>query len=150
MKTAYLAFAIILAFSTATLSTGADAQAEKAPATTQQQPAQEAVPAKDAAQTPPAAAKEFTDVQIQSYATSALEIGDLITKMQPEIEKASTQEQRDDLVSKLNGGMMEIVNKNGGITVADYNAMSDQVRNDQGLADKIIAAMKAKKEAAQP
>lgn len=99
--------------------------------------------------TPPpvaAAKQEFTQSQIDAYAASALLIGNIISEMQPQIEAAANKADQDQLIAALNDRMMKTVIETGGISVDEYNAISDQVRSDQALADKIITAMKLKKD----
>lgn len=101
-------------------------------------------PAPAAAQSQSAEAASFSDQQLESFAVAAIEVRDIRNRYVPQIKKAGSQEEKQQLAQKAQSEMQSAVESTPGISVADYNAIIQAASQDKELAQKVNGIIKAK------
>ncbi len=86
----------------------------------------------------PAAAqdRQFSDRQIQGFAAAAEEISQIANRMQQRINETEDPEQAQQIRNDANQEMVHAVRRTG-LDVETYNEISEAIRNDAQLAERI-------------
>ncbi len=85
---------------------------------------------------------ELTDEQVTDFITAARGINELIAEVQPELEAASSDAERQSIQQDARLQMAEIVTETG-LTVVEYNSIANAARTDDGIATRIRNAAMA-------
>lgn len=101
-----------------------------------------AAQAQDTTPVPPQAqeqiqAAEITETQLNAYSESAVKVSTIHQEMAPKIQAAETEQQKKEIFSSMQEQMIDAVRGTDGITVTEYNLISQAARQDQNLAQKI-------------
>jgi hypothetical protein len=102
---------------------------QQQPATQQQQP-----PAQQ--QQPPAQQAEFSQDQLESFASAVLEVQEIRSKWQAQLQGAENAEKAQELQAQAGAEMVSAVEEKG-LTVETYNAIATAARDNPALADRI-------------
>ena len=89
----------------------------------------------------PAQQPEFSQGQIEAFASAALQLRDIRAKWQPRMEEAGSAEKAQELQAQANAEMESAV-KDKGMTVETYNAIVIAARDDPELAELIVRTVK--------
>lgn len=85
---------------------------------------------------------EITNAKIDAFAETAIEVISIQQEMVPQIKAASEDTQKKDLFQDMQKQMMDVVEESDDITVAEYNAISQEAMNNPNLANKIETKIK--------
>lgn len=82
----------------------------------------------------------FEDQTLQAYAVAAVEVRDLQQEWIPRIQNAATSEEKQQLRDEATGQMVQAI-QDEGLTVEEYNAITDAARQDPQLLRRIQGYM---------
>jgi hypothetical protein len=126
-----IGMAVALARGGAPLAQEYQAQAQRPP--TQQPPAQQ----------PPAQQPEFSQNQLKSFASAALQVQELRSKWQAKMQEAGSAEAASALQEQANTEIVQAVG-DAGLTVESYNTIATAARDNPDLANRIASLMQQK------
>lgn len=129
MKIRFTVLAISAVFAAAlTLGVAPLVQAQDTKTPQQQPPAQQ--------QQPPAQQAEFSQDQLESFASAVLEVQEIRSKWQAQLQGAENAEKAQELQAQAGAEMVSAVEEKG-LTVETYNAIATAARDNPALADRI-------------
>lgn len=88
------------------------------------------------------AAPSFSDEQLRSYAEAALKVHEIGTEYHPQIERAQSDQDADQLRAAANEAMIEAV-RDQGLTVEEYNQIFTASQTDPEVRSAVEAHMRA-------
>ncbi len=89
---------------------------------------------------PAAAVEQPTDEELRTFASAALEVREIGAEWQPKITEAGSEEQAAEIQTQARDEMVEAVEQKG-LSVERYNEITQQVRSNPELAEKVTAYM---------
>ena len=89
----------------------------------------------------PAQQPEFSQGQIEAFASAALQLRDIRVKWQSRMEEAGSAEKAQEFQTQANAEMESAVEEKG-LTVETYNAIVVAARDNPELADRIVRTVK--------
>jgi hypothetical protein len=105
--------------------------------TPQQPPAQQQQqPPAQQQQMPPAQQAEFSQSQLESFASAVLEVQEIRSKWQTQLQGTENAEKAQELQAQAGAEMVSAVEEKG-LTVETYNAIATAARDNPALADRI-------------
>jgi hypothetical protein len=96
-------------------------------------------------QPPPAQQTEFSQGQIEAFASAALQIRDIRTKWQSQMQGADNADKVKEFQEQASTEMKNAVEKKG-LTVETYNAIVAAAQSNPELADRIVRTVKLMEE----
>ena len=124
-----LAIAAVFA-SALTLGVAPPLQAQDTKTPPQQPPAQQQP------QQPPAQQPEFSQSQLESFASAVLKVQEIRSKWQAQLQGTENAEKAQQLQAQAGAEMVSAVEEKG-LTVETYNAIATAARDNPALADRI-------------
>lgn len=97
---------------------------------------QQPPPAQQPQQPPPAQQPEFSQSQLESFASAVLEVQEIRSKWQTQLQGAENAEKAQELQAQAGAEMVSAVEEKG-LTVETYNAIATAARDNPALADRI-------------
>jgi Domain of unknown function (DUF4168) len=85
---------------------------------------------------PPSQPPEFSQSQLESFASAVLEVQAIRSKWQAQLQGAENAEKAQELQTQAGAEMVSAVEKKG-LTVETYNAIATAARDNPALADQI-------------
>lgn len=134
-KTAVLAGAALII--TATSAPPAQAAEQTSATPTQTEQAQPAPPIK------------VDQAKIDAYAESVVKVEQIREDMIPGIQAMENKEEQAQMMQNMQSKMLSAVQETEGITLAEYNAISMEVRDNKPLADQVLKAVIKEREETQ-
>jgi hypothetical protein len=86
--------------------------------------------------TPSMQQTEFSQSELESFATATLKVRDIRSKWQSQMQSADNADKAKELQSQANVEMVNAVEANG-LTVETYNAIATAARSNPELANRI-------------
>lgn len=86
---------------------------------------------------------DFTDEQLNAYSQSAMKVSKIHAEMAPQIQAAESKEQKKQIFGTMQQQMIEAVKNTEGISVSEYNMISQAARQDEKLAGQISSKIKS-------
>lgn len=90
-----------------------------------------------------AQAESFGEQKLQSFAMAAIEVGKIRDDYVARIQQTDDGEERKRLAREANSKMISAVRAAPGISVEEYNAISQAASEDAALTDKINGMIEA-------
>ncbi|HEY9549468.1 MAG TPA: DUF4168 domain-containing protein [Kiloniellaceae bacterium] len=115
----------------------ASAQATPALQNTPLQPAPAAVQLAQAMGTP---AEAYSEQQLQAYAAAVMKVQEIDRAWQPKIGQAQTQEEAEAMTTEATNEMIGEI-EGQGLSVEEYNAITQAAEQDQQLYDRIMTLL---------
>jgi hypothetical protein len=94
-------------------------------------------------QQPPAQQPEFSQNQLKSFASAALQVQELRSKWQAKMQEAGSAEAASALQEQANTEIVQAVG-DAGLTVESYNTIATAARDNPDLANRIASLMQQK------
>ena len=85
---------------------------------------------------PPMQQTEFSQNQLESFASATLKVRDIRSKWQSQMQSADSDEKAKEFQTQANVEMVNAVESNG-LTVETYNAIATAARSNPDLANRI-------------
>jgi hypothetical protein len=89
----------------------------------------------------PTQQSEFSQSQLESFASAALKVQAIRTKWRSQVQEAGSTEKAQELQAQAGAEMVQAVEEKG-LTVETYNAIAVAARSNPVLADRIGELMK--------
>jgi hypothetical protein len=129
MKIRFTVLAIAAVFASALiLGVAPPLQAQDTKTPQQPPPAQQ--------QQPPAQQSEFSQNQLESFASAVLKVQEIRSKWQAQLQGAGNAEKAQELQAQAGAEMVSAVEEKG-LTVETYNAIATAARDNPELAERI-------------
>lgn len=80
---------------------------------------------------------QFEEAKLESFVTAAISVNQLIDEWTPRINEAQDEAQATALRDQANAELAAAIEQTNGITVDEYRAISQAVRNDPQLAEQV-------------
>lgn len=87
-------------------------------------------------QPPPAQQAEFSQGQLESFASAVLEVQEIRSKWQAQLQGTENAEKAQEFQAQAGAEMVSAVEEKG-LTVETYNAIATAARDNPALADRI-------------
>ena len=81
---------------------------------------------------------QISDAKLQSFIVAAMKVGGLVDQWMPRIEAAKTPEEKAQLKQTANGELVQAIQSNGDMTVAEYQQIGQRAEGDKALQDRIV------------
>lgn len=82
----------------------------------------------------------FSEVQLESYANAVVKIQEIDRAWQPRIDQAQNKEEAEQLTTQATDAMVGEIQAQG-LTVQEYNAITQAAENDERLYDRIVTLL---------
>jgi Domain of unknown function (DUF4168) len=86
---------------------------------------------------------QISDAKLQSFIVAAMKVGGLVDQWTPRIEAAKTAEEKAQLKQTANGELVQAIQSNGDMTVAEYQQIGQRAEGDKALQDRILKILQA-------
>jgi hypothetical protein len=86
---------------------------------------------------------QISDAKLQSFIVAAMKVGGLVDQWMPRIEAAKTAEEKAQLKQTANGELVQAIQSNGDMTVAEYQQIGQRAEGDKALQDRIVKILQA-------
>ncbi len=86
---------------------------------------------------------QISDAKLQSFIVAAMKVGGLVDQWTPRIEAAKTPEEKEQLKKTANGELVQAIQSNGDMTVAEYQQIGQRAEGDKALQDRILKILQA-------
>ncbi len=84
----------------------------------------------------------FNEQKLQAFVVAVVKVDNLIDTWAPKIRSAETQEQAQAMNQQANAELRQAIEQTDGITVDEYKAISDAMREDTKLLSRVEAIYK--------
>jgi len=89
--------------------------------------------------------QNFSDQDLQAYASAAIEISELQQEFQGQMQNAESAEDQQAVQEEANEAMIQAI-RDAGLSLEKYNQIATAAQNDQELAQKIRSHMEGEME----
>lgn len=86
-------------------------------------------------------AEEFSDGQLQSFATAWTGINQLAEQWKPQVEAAADQDQAAEMLQKFEAEANQVIENTEGIGTAEYQTIMKAAQSDPALKERIFAML---------
>lgn len=86
-------------------------------------------------------AEEFSDGQLQSFATAWTGINQLAEQWKPQVEAAADQDQAAEMLQKFEAEANQVIENTDGIGTAEYQTIMKAAQEDPALKERIFAML---------
>lgn len=97
-------------------------------------------PPQPSAEAPASAAAQPSEEELRTFASAALEVREIGAEWQPKITEAESEEHAAEIQTQARDEMVEAVEQKG-LSVDRYNEITQAVRSNPELAEKVTAYM---------
>ena len=84
-------------------------------------------------------AQDFSDGQLQSFATAWLNINELAEEWKPQVEAATSEDQAAEVLQQFEAAANQVIEQTDGIGTAEYESIIQAAQSDPALKERIFA-----------